>query len=376
VNFEASPEQAAIEAEARRFAQTELAPRAEALDRTGGFPVASLGAAARGGWLGINVARALGGLEAGAVSYALAIMECARACAATTVAMCVSNMVAEVIAAFGTTAQRERWVPSLCDGRLVVGAFALSEAGAGSDPSAMQTRARRTANGWVIDGAKLWITSGSHAGLFVVWARTREGGGSKGISCFLVPGDAPGLHRGVPETKMGLRGSTTVPIAFDAVEVGDDALLHDEGGGFPVALMALDGGRIGIAAQAWGIGRAATDAAAVQLADGPSPSALALWAESETELAAARLLILKAASLKDRGQRFTREAAHAKVFASERAFAACDRALEILGDRGFLAEAGVERAYRDVRVTMIYEGTSEIQRVVIARELVRARSSP
>lgn len=364
---------------ARQFAARVLAPRASQLDVEGGFPRESLREAADIGLLGINVPEALGGVEAGAVAYALAVIELGRACASTTVAMTVSNMVAEVVAKFGTPAQRELYVPRLCSGELVVGGFALSEAGAGSDPGGMRTRATRTDRGWVLGGQKLWITSGTDAGLFVVWARSNDNPGTGGISAFLVPGDAPGLVRGKPEHKMGQHGSTTTPLDFNDVELGEDALLGDEGKGFRVAMMALDGGRIGIASLALGCGLAATDYAAGYAQDRRQfGQAIAgfqaiqwMLADSATELDAARLLVLRAAWLKERGGSFTTEAAMAKLMATEKAHAACDRAIQVLGGYGYSQEFPVERYLRDVRVTRIFEGTSEIQRIILSREVMR-----
>lgn len=365
---------------ARTFAEQVLAPAAATLDRDGGFPHENLAKAAQAGLCGVNIPTELGGLGAGVVAYSLAITQTARVCAATTVALCVTNMVGEVISHFGTSDQRTEFVPRLCSGELKVGAFALSEPGAGSDPGAMRTRARRTDKGWVLDGSKLWITSGTDAGVFVVWARTNDAPGTRGISTFLVPGDTPGLIRGKPEHKMGLHGSTTTAIDFEGCEVGPEAMLGDEGRGFPVAMMALDGGRVGIASQALGIGLAATDAATAFAAErsldgkplGREQSAAWLLADNATELDAARLLTLRAAWLKEHKQRFSREASIAKVFTTERSFAACDRALQVLGAEGNDEQAAaVERNYRDVRVTMIYEGTSEVQRIVISREIMR-----
>jgi alkylation response protein AidB-like acyl-CoA dehydrogenase len=379
--FDFTPSDAQREvAEVARAAATEiLAPHAAHWDRAGGFPTENLAQLAARGLLAIGVDPALGGRGAGAVAYSLAVTELARVCPATTVALCVSNMVAEVVAAFGNADQRTAWVPKLASGALKVGAFALSEAGAGSDPGGMLTRARKTDRGWVIDGSKLWITSGTDAGLFVVWARTNDSPGPRGLSCFLVPGDTPGLSRGRPEHKMGLHGSTTTGLQFDGCEVGDDALLGAEGKGFRVAMMALDGGRIGIGSQALGIGLAATELAATHLQAvarfGPplSEQQGLLWplADAATELDAARLLTLRAAWLKDQGKPFSREAAIAKVYASERSFAACNRALEVMGAAGSDEANEVERRFRDVRVTMIYEGTSEIQRIVISRDIMR-----
>ena len=371
-----------IRGTARQFAERVLAPRAETLDREHTFPKESLAEAADLGLLGINVSADYGGVEAGAVAYSLAVTELARACAATTVAICVSNMVAEVICAFGNEDQRTEHVEKLCSGEYVVGGFALSESGAGSDPGGMTTRARKTDKGWGIDGSKLWITSGTDAGLFVVWANTTDAPGAKGISCFLVRGDAPGLSAGKPERKLGQRGSPTTALEFDGVEVGDDALLGELERGFPVAMMALDGGRVGIASLALGVGLAASEFAnryayeRKQFGQSITNFQAIQWmmADSRTELEAARLLTLRAAWLKDQGQRFSREAAMAKLWSSEKSFAACNRALQMLGGYGYTEDFPVERYLRDVRVTMIYEGTSEIQRVVIGRDVVRGLS--
>jgi alkylation response protein AidB-like acyl-CoA dehydrogenase len=382
-DFNPTESQELIVATARQFAARTLAPRAAGLDAEGGFPRASLAEAAALGLLGINVPEALGGVEAGAVAYALAVIELARVCASTTVAMTVSNMVAEVIVKFGTPAQRELHVPKLCSGDYAVGGFALSEAGAGSDPGGMRTRARKIGGGWLLSGQKLWITSGTDAGLFVVWARTADGQGSSGITAFLVPGDLPGVVRGKPEHKLGQHGSTTTPLDFTDVELGEDALLGEEGRGFRVAMMALDGGRIGIASLALGCGLAATDFAAdyalqrQQFGQAIAGYQAIQWmlADSATELDAALLLVLRAAWLKEQGKGFTTEASMAKLMASERAHAACDRAVQILGGYGYSREFPVERYLRDVRVTRIFEGTSEIQRIILSREVMRRFAS-
>jgi alkylation response protein AidB-like acyl-CoA dehydrogenase len=379
MDFTLSETQEMIRSTARQFAGRVLEPNAVRLDREHRFPRESLAEAAELSLLGINVPAEYGGVEAGAVAYALAITELARACAATTVAVCVSNMVAEVICAFGNEDQRSEHVPKLCSGEYVVGGFALSESGAGSDPGAMTTRARKTDRGWVLDGSKLWITSGTDAGLFVVWARTSDAPGTRGISCFLVRGDAPGLVRGKPEEKMGQRGSPTTALEFEGVELGDEALLGETERGFPIAMMALDGGRIGIASLALGVGLAANDFAngyaieRKQFGQSITGFQAIQWmmADSHVEIDAARLLVLRAAWLKEQHRQFSREAAMAKVWASERAFAACNRALQMLGGYGYTQDFPIERYLRDVRVTMIYEGTSEVQRVVIGRDVVR-----
>ncbi len=375
-DFEPSEAQRELQARARALAGEVLAPRAAALDREGGFPKGNLAKVAAEGFLGVNVPKALGGLEGGAVAYSLMMTEIARACASTTVAVGVSNMVAEVICKFGTAEQQRMHVPKLCDGSYVVGAFALSESGAGSDPAGMRTKARRTDRGWVLDGSKMWISSGTDAGLFVVWARTSDAPGARGISAFLVRGDAPGLVRGKPEHKMGLRGSTTTPLEFHGCEVGEDALLDAEGRGFRIAMMALDGGRIGIGSQALGIGLCALDAFAAWVRAGTGRRATeqhVQWAlaDSATILDAARLLTLRAAWLKERGQDFTRAASMAKLQASEGANLVCARVLEAMGPAGLRMDCPVERCLRDVRVTMIYEGTSEVQRIVLGRDIAR-----
>jgi hypothetical protein len=288
-------------------------------------------------------------------------------------------MVAEVIAAFGNSDQRTEHVPKLVAGDYVVGGFALSEPGAGSDPGGMKTRARKTDRGWVLDGSKLWITSGTHSNMFVVWARTNDSPGTAGISAFLVPGDAPGVTRGKPEEKMGQHASTTTALEFSDVELPEEALLSEEGRGFRVAMMALDGGRIGIASLALGLGQRATEIArdyALERQQFGKPIAkfqAIQWmlADSRTELDAARLLIYRAAALADAGRPFGQEASMAKLFASEAATRVCDRALQIHGGYGYINEFPVERYVRDTRLTRIGEGTSEIQRMVIAANVLK-----
>jgi alkylation response protein AidB-like acyl-CoA dehydrogenase len=363
---------------ARSFAEHVIRPVAAELDHEKRFPAEILKGLAELGLMGVNIPAALGGAEAGPVAYALAMMEISRACASTAVAMAVTNMVAEVIARFGTEAQKERYIPRITSGEYVAGAFALSEPEAGSDPGSMRTTAERTRDGWVIRGEKQWITSGSHAGVFVVWART-GGPGTRGISAFLVEGGTPGLRPGKPEDKLGLRASDTVPLTFDDCRVPEDALLSAENEGFRIAMMALDGGRIGIASQAIGIATAALEEA-VEYAKqrkqfgkpiGDFQAIQWMVADSKTELDAARMLALRAAHMKEKGVPFSREAAMAKLFASESANKICYRCLQVHGGYGYVRDFAAERHYRDVRVTTIYEGTSEIQRTVIGRAELR-----
>jgi alkylation response protein AidB-like acyl-CoA dehydrogenase len=293
--------------------------------------------------------------------------------------MAVTNMCAELISAFGTEAQKQKHVPRLTSGSAVAGAFALSEPQAGSDASALQTRATRRGEGWVLNGAKQWITSGDKAGVMVVWART-GGAGAGGLSAFIVEGGTPGLLVGRHEDKMGLRASTTVPLQFEDCRLPGDAMLGADGEGFKLAMVALDGGRIGIASQACGVTRAALAATvkytkernAFGKAVADFQAVRFMLATIQTELAAAELLTYRAANLKESGRPFTREASMAKVFASELANRAADRAVQLHGGYGYIDEFPVERYLRDARVQTIYEGTSEIQRLVIARELLKA----
>jgi hypothetical protein len=378
VDFEPSETQAAVAAAAKAFAADRVAPVAARNDREGRFPedlVRELGAL---GLLAVNVPAAWGGSEAGAVAYALAVMEIAAADCALATTMAVTNMVAETIARFGTPAQRERCLPRLASAEWVAGSFALSEPQSGSDAAALSTRAERRGDRWVLDGAKQWITSGDRAGVLVVWARTDASPGTRGITAFLVEGGTPGLVVGRHEDKMGLRASSTVSLAFEDCAVPLDAVLGEPGGGYKVALAALDGGRIGIAAQATGTMRAALEASARYARDRrafgrPIADFQAISfaiADLRTMHDAARLLTLRAAALKEAGRRFTREASMAKLFASEAAQKAVSQAVQIHGGYGYIDEFPVERYFRDARVQTIYEGTSEVQRLVIARELL------
>jgi alkylation response protein AidB-like acyl-CoA dehydrogenase len=391
VNFDLSASQRRVRDVARDFSQTVIAPRAAEIDRTEAFPRDLLGGLAERGLMAINVDPELGGAGAGAVAYALAIQEIARACASTAVMASVTNMVGETIARFGTEPQKRRHCPRLGRGEHVLGSFALSEPDAGSDPAAMRTTARRDGSDWVIDGAKQWITGGTYAGVLLVWARTAPADPpaalspdrSAGISCFLVEGGTPGLRLGRPEDKLGIRGSNTVPLEFEACRVPADALLGVEGGGFKIAMSALDGGRIGISAQAIGIARAALAGSIVHVgaqrppgenasARTPGADNAARLADMHTLVEASHELSMRAAWRKDRGDPYAREAAMAKLFASEAAVRVCNEAVAIHGGLGFLPPGPAERHLRDARVTMIYEGTSEIHRVVIARGLLRS----
>ncbi|HEY8381920.1 MAG TPA: acyl-CoA dehydrogenase family protein [Microvirga sp.] len=382
MQFALTEEEEMIRDTARRIAADRLAPLAERLDQGEGRDdlLGNLKELAQNGFMTLNVRGEYGGAEAGAVAFALAIEELGYACASTAVATSVTNMVGEVVQAVGSPEQKELHLPRLADGTYPAGAFCLTESGAGSDPSGMKTRARRDGNGYVLDGSKIYITSAEFAGLFVVWAVTDpEAPKGRGISCFLVERDAPGLVIGKAEHKMGQHGSPTNVVHFDGCRVPGNALMGRENDGFRVAVGELAGGRIGVAALSLGIARAAMDAAKAyakqrQQFGGPLSDFQGIqWmiADREVDLEASRLLILQAASLKDQRQPFAKAASMAKLFASEAAHRCTDTAIQIHGGAGYCRDYPVERYARDARITRIYEGTSEIQRLIIARETLR-----
>ena len=374
-----SETQTLVQRTAREFAERVVRPLAADIDAKAKIPDTVVRGLGELGLLAVNVSPDVGGAGAGAVAYALAVQEIARACASSAVTMSVTNMVGEAITHFGTQAQARHYVSDLARGDAGLGCFALSEAEAGSDPGAMTTTARRDGSHggeWVLDGAKQWISGGSAARVFIVWARTRPiEAASKGISCFLVDGNAAGLRVGRPEDKMGIRGSSTVPLEFSGCRVPASAMLGSENEGFKIAMMALDGGRIGISSQAIGIARAALDESVRYAKDrrtfgAPIAEHQAIqWklADMQTRIEAAHLLSMRAAWMKETGHAFSREAAIAKLFASESAIAVCNDAVQIHGGYGYTRDFAAERHLRDARVTTIYEGTSEIQRLVIAR---------
>jgi len=381
VDFEPDEAERLTAATARAFAERELAPRAAARDRSGEFPEREMRQLGALGLLGVTVPAAQGGADAGPIALALVLGEIARADASVAVTLSVTNMVAETVARFATEEARRRHLPRLCSGDAVAGAFALSEPHAGSDPAAMTTTAERAPDGgYRLRGNKMWTTSGDRAGTIVIAARHGASLSRPGFSAFVVEQGTPGLHAGRHEDKMGLRGSSTVGLVIDDVVVPASALLGAEGDGLKIAFSALGGGRIGIAAQALGIARGALEAARDHARDrvqfgrpiAEFQAVQFMLADAATALDAGWLLTLSAAWRKQRGLPFVRESAEAKLFATERANEICDRSLQILGGYGYTRELPVERAFRDVRVTTIYEGTSQIQRIVIARELLRA----
>ncbi len=375
-------EQQMIQDVARRFAETEVAPAAEKLDQTKDRDILTghCKQLAELGFMGLNIDAQYGGTEAGAVAFSLAVTEIAKACASTAVTMSVTNMVAEVIQVVGSEEQKQMYLPKICSGEYLSGSFCLTEAGAGSDPASMRTRATKTETGWSISGTKQWITSAEFAGVFVVWAVTDpDAPKGKGITCFLVPADADGITVGPAEKKMGQHGSATNEVHFDSCEVPESAILGKLNDGFRIAVAELAGGRIGIGSLALGIGQAAMDYAVAytkerkQFGRPISDFQGLQWmiADRMTELEAARLLLMSAADRKDGGQSFAKEASMAKLFASEKANQACYTALQLLGGYGYMQEYPLERMTRDVRITSIYEGTSEVQRLVIARNILQ-----
>lgn len=375
-------EQQLIQSTARQFAETELAPLAPELDKHQGREqfLKNLQALAELGYMGLNISAEYGGSEAGVVAFSAALTELARGCANTAVTVSVTNMVAEVIQAVGNEEQKQTYLPKLCSGEFSAGAFCLTENSAGSDPSNMKTRAVRDGDDWVLSGSKIYITSAEYAGCFVVWAVTDTAAKrGKGISCFLVDADLPGINIAKAEEKMGQRGSATNEVVFDQCRIPSSALLGKENQGYAIAVGELAGGRIGVGSLALGIGQAAMDYARNYLGEreqfgqkiGNFQGLQWMLADRYTELEAARLLLMQAAYLKESCQDFGAAASMAKVFATEKANDACYSAIQIMGGAGYIQEYPLERLARDVRITTIYEGTSEVQRLIIARDLLK-----
>ena len=392
MDLELTAGQAAFQEEIARFAADRIAPEAAAIDASGQFPRALIGELASRRLLGLTIPEEWGGGGRDYVSYALAIEALSRASAVVSVIAAVNtSLVAEPLAAFGSGAQKEAWLRRLAAGESL-GAFALSEEQAGSDAANQQTTARLDAGSYVLNGRKVWVANGEVADVAIVFAATLPGGGpsdssgrpdfidrrGRGIGAFVVPLDTPGIRRTPSADSLGMRGLGCVDLEVTDVRVGGDALLGGPRDGFQIAMWALDGGRVAIAAQALGVGRAALDAAIAhakrhEAFGQPIANYQAIqWmiADSATELDAARMLMLKAADARTRVERPTLEAAMAKLAASEAAHRAADRAMQILASRGYRRGSLVERLFRDVRATEIYQGTSEVQRMVIADRVI------
>jgi len=380
MRFDLTDDQREIQSLAREFAQAEIEPNASEWDRAHGFPRELFGKLAELGFMGVCIPEEFGGAGADFLSYVLVLEELSRADAGVGVTVAVhTSAVTLPILGFGTDEQRSRYVPPLARGE-AIGAFALTEPEAGSDAGSLRTAATADGDGWTITGSKQWITNGGFDGTVLVFARTDpETPGPKGVSAFILDGDQVRVTR--EEEKLGLNSSSTADLAIEGARVGRDRLLHEEGKGFNVAMSTLDGGRIGIAAQAVGIAQAAYDVAREYARERrqfgkPIADFQAIqWklADMSTEIDAARLLVHRAAWLKQEGRPHAEAGAKAKLFASEVARRQTAEAIQVLGGYGYTKEFPVERYYRDAKITEIYEGTSEIQRLVIARSILGLR---
>ena len=367
--------QLAIRDSVRTFAQERIRPRSAEFEAAGGYPTSLFEEMATLGLMSMTAPANLGGAGADYVSYALALVEIGAADGALSTIVSIQNSImVSGLLKDGSAAQKSRYLPELMSGRMI-GAFALTESNAGSDASAISTRAERIATGWKLNGAKQFITSGRIAGVVMVIAVTDPAAGKKGMSAFLVPTNARGYHVDKVEHKMGQRASDTCAIRFEDCVVPNDALLGSEGRGYSIALSNLEAGRVGIAAQSVGMAQAAFEIAVGYARERKSMGQRIIdhqavgfrLADLATRLEAARVMVLNAASLKDAGHPCLKEASMAKLFASEAAEAVVSGALQTLGGYGYLEEFGLAKIYRDVRVCQIYEGTSDIQRMLIAR---------
>ena len=376
--FDLTEEERLIQQTAREFADNEIAPRAADSDANDRFPTENIKRLGELGFLGMLIPEQYGGTELGNFCLVLALEQINRACASTGVTMSVHNsLTSSPIVKFGNEETKQKYLPKMATGEWL-GAYALSEAGSGSDAASLQCRADRDGDEFVLTGSKNWITTGAEADVFVVMVRTDQNERSRGISTFVVEKDTPGFTIGKKEDKLGLRASSTVELIFDGARVPASNMLGSEGEGFKIAMETLDGGRIGIGTQALGIAQASLDASVAYAREReqfgkPIAKFQAIqWkvADMATDIEAARLMIYRAARLRDRGEPHTSEAAMAKLFASEMSNRAAREAVQIHGGAGYLKDFPVERFYRDARITEIYEGTSEVQRIVISRALL------
>jgi butyryl-CoA dehydrogenase len=379
MDFELSEEQLLIQEMVREFAATEVAPIAAEIDHDHRFPEELIPKLAKLSLLGVPYPEEVGGAGADNVSYVIVLEELARVCGSTPVIVSGHTSLGTwPIFEFGSPAQKEKYLNKLTTGAML-GAFALTEPGAGTDAAAGRTTAVLDGDEYVLNGSKIFITNGGYAGIYIVTAMTDPAAGTRGISAFIVEKDAPGFTVGEKEHKMGIKASSTTPLYLSDCRVPKDALLGQEGKGFKIAMAALDGGRIGIAAQALGIAQGALDASLAYAKErvqfGKPIAALQAiqWmiADMATDIDAARLLVYRAAWNKDHGLPYGTAAAIAKLFASEAATRVADRAIQIHGGYGYTESYPVERAYRDAKITELYEGTSEVQRMVIAGSFLR-----
>jgi butyryl-CoA dehydrogenase len=384
MSYKLTDEQLMVQSMVREFSRKVVAATAAERDKTKAFPAENLRQMGELGLMGMMIPFDYEGSDADTISYVLALSEIAYSCASTAVVMSVQNsIVCESLYRYGTDEQKEKFLKPLAAGE-VIGAFALTEPTAGSDPVSQETTAVRDGDHYIINGTKRFITSGKNSGTVIVTAKTDESLKHKGISALIVAKETPGLSVGQIEDKMGLRASDTTDLIFEDCRVPAKNLLGNEGDGFMIAMSGLDGGRIGIAAQSIGVAQAALDAAVKyakerqQFGQSISKFQGIRWiiADMATELEAARQLVLSAAGMKDRGEKYTTQASMAKLFASEMVNRITGKALQIHGGYGFTKDYPVERFYRDARVFTIYEGTSEIQRVVISNQILRDRRKP
>lgn len=379
MDFDLTEEQRLVRDTARDFATREIAPKAAEIDKSGRWPAEIVAKMAELGFLGVAIPQEYGGAGLDALTYALVMEEISAACASCGVIMSVNNsLFCDPIYKFGTEEQKKEILTACASGQKL-GCFGLTEPMSGSDAQTMVTQAEKTSDGWVINGAKNWITNGPHADYVIVFAITDRSGGKVRHTAFVVPKGTPGFTQAPPDHKLGIHGAHSCTIFFENCKVPDSAVVGNVGDGFKVAMATLDGGRIGIASQALGIARAALDESVRYAKERKSfgvtisnhQAIQFMLADMATELDAARLLTWRAASMKDAGVRHSMQSAEAKLYASELATRVAHKAIQIHGGYGYSTEFPVERHYRDARITEIYEGTSEIQRIVIAASLLR-----
>lgn len=377
MNFDLSEDQQQVQEWARKFSREVVAPLSER-HRTEKISSDFLKRLSEEGFMSLMVPEDLGGLGLDARSFSLVITELSEACASTGVSVAVTNMIADVLLRECSEEQKEQYIKILSSGESLTASFCLTENSSGSDAAALKTTANKEGDSYVLKGEKIYVTNGAYSNFFLVMARSSDEPGSKGISAFLVDRDQDGLVIGKEEEKMGLEGSSTIRMVFEDVKVPESRRVGPEGEGFKIAMRALDGGRISVASQALGISKAALKAGLKyskereQFGKAISDFQAIQWklADCATEWSAAQLLVWRAAALKDQKVSFSRAASMAKLFTTEAAIRICDEMIQVHGGYGYIKEYPVEGLYRDVRVTSLYEGTSEIQRLVIARDLL------
>ncbi len=379
MNFKLSQEHIMLQKMYREFAENEVKPLAEEVDEKEEFPVETVKKLAKFGWMGIPIPKAYGGAGGDNIAYAMAIEELSKVCATTGVIVSAhTSLCAAPILEFGTKEQKEKYLPPLAKGEKL-GAFGLTEANAGTDASAQQTTAVLDGDEYVLDGSKIFITNAGYADIYIIMAMTDKSQGTRGITAFIVEAGTPGFTIGKKEAKMGIKGSSTCELIFENCRIPKENLLGKEGKGFGIAMKTLDGGRIGIAAQALGIAQGAIDVTVNYVKERKQfGKALSYFQNTQFQLAemaakteASRLLVYKAADFKDNNLPYSNEAAMAKLFASATAMAVTTMAVQLHGGYGYTREYPVERMMRDAKITEIYEGTSEVQKMVIAANLLK-----